>query len=812
MASRLRLDPCPHADVLALQEALGCSGPLAQVLVRRGLAEPDAARAWLAAADDHDPALFAGMDEAVALVLRHVEAGSRITVHGDYDVDGVCSTTILLDVLELLGADADWFLPSRTEDGYGLGAATVARLAARGTKLLITVDCAITAVDEVAAARAAGLDVLVTDHHAPRADGALPDCAIVHPAVCGYPVAELCAAGVAHKLARALLAGAGRDPALADEDLDLVALATVADCVPLVGENRRLVRAGLRGIAATRKPGLRALLRVSRVDPSAVDASSIGFRLAPRINAAGRMQRADAGVELLRTRDEARAEQIAEELDRLNGDRRHTEQRILFEAEKQVAEADAAREAEGLGPSPAYVLAGDGWHPGVIGIVASRIADRHHRPVVVLAFGEGADTGTGSGRSIPAFDLLGGLNACAAHLERHGGHRAAAGCTIARAEVAAFRAAFCAHAEAVLAPEDLVRAERADAVVSGDELGLDLAEELEQLAPFGMGNPEPRLLVPAAKLVDPRPMGGEGRHLRFVVLAGGRRAERGRVPDHDAARWRRGGRRRALQARAQRVERRRGAPAGPAPGARLRARADHARRRARGLGRRGPRGARRTAAAVHDARGPAPRPPDGLQSRGRRHRGRAHGARRLGRARAGGLRRCPAPAREPRGAPRRLRALLLDRPRARPAGPGATHHHVVVLDPAPHPALGTIVHAGRPEQLTHLCPGPPELGFAQHVHHEQHALRDHTSAAYRLLRGAPGDVAGALPRSPVAAARVLRVLRELGLVELEPATLRVTVPPFAGRTDLERSPTFAACAKRLAEGEPWLRPGYQQVA
>ena len=222
-------------------------------------------------------------------------------MHGDYDVDGVSATAVLVRALRTLGADVDWYLPSRIDDGYGLARATVERLAARGTQLLVTVDCAITAVDEVAAARAAGLDVVVTDHHAPRADGVLPDAPIVHPLVGGYPCPELCAAGVAHLLARALLDGAGMDPAAADADLDLVALATVADCVPLVDENRRLVREGLRALASTRKPGLQALMEVARVDPSGVDAGAIGFRLAPRINAAGRLHRADAGLELLLT-------------------------------------------------------------------------------------------------------------------------------------------------------------------------------------------------------------------------------------------------------------------------------------------------------------------------------------------------------------------------------------------------------------------------------------------------------------------------------------------------------------------------------
>jgi len=797
--------------VLALQAALGCSGPLAQVLVRRGLAEPDAARAWLAAEDDHDPALFAGIDTAVALVLGHVAAGSTITVHGDYDVDGVCSTTILLNVLEALGARGDWFLPSRAEDGYGLAMATVERLAARGTQLLITADCAITAVDEVAAAREAGMDVLVTDHHAPRADGRLPDCPIVHPAVNGYPVLELCAAGVAHKLARALLSGAGLDPVAADADLDLVALATVADCVPLVGENRRLVRAGLRTIAGTRKPGLRALLRVARVDPGALDAGVIGFRLAPRINAAGRMQRADAGVELLRTRDEARAEAIARELDRLNADRRHTEQRILFAAEKQVAAVESARAEAGLGPSPAFVVSGADWHPGVIGIVASRIADRHHRPVVVVAFAEGAASGTGSGRSIPAFDLLGGLDACAAYLERHGGHRAAAGCTLSLDELEAFRTAFCAHAEAVLAPEDLERRERVDAIVSGDELGLGLAEELGRLAPFGMGNPEPRLLVPAAKLADPRPM-GEGRHLRFVVEAGGRRAsavafQTTKLPETAAT-----GvdvifkleRREFNGVVEPRLVLGRAWACDPAPITLVGEPEDWAQAvRAEvaatvlpfDAARAGNPGAARTVcdrrgagiAGVLTALVATGEPVLVVSADARRRREHLQG-------RLGGFALCSWTA--------------LERDPALAAG----FPHVVALDPPAHPALRSLLEAGRPEQLVHLAWGEPELRFSQHVHDEQHALRDHLTAAYRLLRRASGDVAVALPRSPVAAGRVLAVLSELGLADVDVATLSVQVSAFGGRTELERSATFVACSARHTEGQRWLSGGLARAA
>ena len=413
--------------------------------------------------------------------------------------------------LRTLGAEVDWYLPSRIDDGYGLAAATVARLAERGTDLLVTVDCAITAVEEVAAARAAGLEVVVTDHHAPRADGRLPDAPIVHPAVGGYACAELCATAVAHKLAQALLEAAGDDPRAADEDLDLVALATVADVVPLRGENRRLVREGLRALAGTRKPGVRALMEVARVDPGLVDATAIGFRLAPRINAAGRLHRADAGLELLLTEDTDRARAIAAELDAVNTERRDVETRILFAAEAQVAEH---------GPAPAYVLAADGWHPGVIGIVAARIAERHHRPAVLIALD--GDEGTGSGRSIPAFDLLAGLTACLPPRALRRPSRRGGPDDRARRHRRLARALRRPRRRGSDARRPRARG-RVDAVVPGDALTLSLAEELEQLAPFGQGNAPVSLMVPPALFADPRPM-GEGRHVAFTLHAGGARS------------------------------------------------------------------------------------------------------------------------------------------------------------------------------------------------------------------------------------------------------------------------------------------------
>ena len=354
--------------------------------------------------------------------------------------------------------------------------------------------------------------MIVSDHHLPRADGARPAALIVHPALCGYPCPDLCAAAVAHKLAQATLQAAGRDASEADEDLDLVALATIADVVPLVGENRSLARRGLRALAVTTKPGLRALMSVARVDPGKVNERAVGFGLAPRINAAGRLYRADAALELILAEDPLRAAQVAQELDRANSERRHTEQTIRIQAEAQIAQLG---EPDGRS---AYVLAGEGWHPGVIGIVASRLVERHRRPVVMIAL-EG-DTGRGSGRSVEGYDLLAGLTACAEHLGRYGGHSAAAGVELERDSVPAFAAALDAHAGRALSPDDLIPHEHVDAIVGGAQLGMELAEELAGLAPFGKGNPAVSLMVSGAVLRDVRPM-GEGKHARFTIESDG---------------------------------------------------------------------------------------------------------------------------------------------------------------------------------------------------------------------------------------------------------------------------------------------------
>jgi single-stranded-DNA-specific exonuclease len=543
-APRFEIPDCPLAEVARLRRELGVSGPLAQVLVRRGLGEPVRARAFLEAREEHCPAEFRGIGEAVAVILDHIEGEERITVHGDYDVDGVCSTALLVRTLRALGADVDFYLPDRAGDGYGLNQETVARLAARGTRLLVTVDCAITAVEPVELARALGIKVVITDHHAARPDGMLPRAPIVHPAICGYPCRELCATAVAYKLGHALVDAAAGDRGRCarasgelpvqrrrrlERDLDLVALASIADVVPLLGENRALVRRGLRALASTCKPGLRALMAVSGVDANRVDERSVSFALAPRLNAAGRLYRADAAIELILTEDPGRAAEIARELDAANRERRQVEGRIRIAAEAQIA---------ALGQRAAYVLAGEGWHPGVIGIVASRLAERHRRAVVLIALD--GDRGKGSGRSVERFDLLSALTVCERHLVRYGGHSAAAGLEIERGRVPAFGAELQAHAELCLAGADMTEVERVDAVVAGGELGMALAEELQALAPFGRGNPGVSLLVADATFSDVRPM-GEGRHVRFTVRSRGARARAvafgtgGRLPVADGA-------------------------------------------------------------------------------------------------------------------------------------------------------------------------------------------------------------------------------------------------------------------------------------
>jgi single-stranded-DNA-specific exonuclease len=495
-----------------LAAEIGVTEITASVLARRGYDEPETARKFLDAADpDHDPTLLGDMVVAVERLREAVSAGTRICVHGDYDVDGICATALAVIFLRELGADVAWHLPSRFEEGYGVSRETLGRLADDGVGLVLTVDCGITAVEEVAEARQGGLDVIVTDHHRPG--DVLPECPIVATRPSAYPFPELCGTGVVYKLGVALL---GPDHPVVARSLDLVALATIADVVPVVDENRALASAGLRVLASTSRVGLQALMRSARVDPAAVDAGAVGFRLAPRINAAGRLGRPDLALELVLTEDADEARQHADALEELNRDRQAVEDRILREA---IAAVEAMPEPKQR--RRGYVLWSEDWHEGVIGIVASRLVERFHRPVVLITRSQ--DAWKGSGRSISSFDLHGALAACSEHLERFGGHRAAAGLSIDEERIPAFADAFAEYADEHIAPDDTFEVVTVDAVVSARDLTLDLATELAQLAPFGLGNPDVTLLVAATEAVTPSTV-GEGKHLRFRVRQHGRDA------------------------------------------------------------------------------------------------------------------------------------------------------------------------------------------------------------------------------------------------------------------------------------------------
>ncbi|MGZ4416328.1 MAG: single-stranded-DNA-specific exonuclease RecJ [Gaiellaceae bacterium] len=498
--------PCPHRQASGLAKELGLSEITASVLVRRGYGDPEVARAFLAGEQPlHDPFLLGDMDAAVERIRAAIAAGERICVHGDYDVDGICATVLAVLVLRELGAEVEWHLPSRFDEGYGVSGQTLERLAEEGCGLVLTVDCGITAVEEVRRAHELGLDVIVTDHHRPGDE--LPDCPIAATRPSDYPFQDLCGTGVVYKLGQALL---GAESEVLRRHLDLVALATIADVVPLVGENRSLAIAGLRTLARTQKLGLRALMKTAGVDPAAVDAGKVGFRLAPRINAAGRLGDPRAALELLLTEDADEARRLADRLEELNRDRQAVEDKIVRAAIAQVEEWPEAKRRRS-----AYVAWGEDWHEGVIGIVASRLVERYHRPVVLIAGTDGL--WKGSGRSIPSFDLHGALGACSNFLERFGGHRAAAGLSILPDQVEPFAEAFAAQAEGLLGPEDLVPATVVDAVLPrGAKLTLELCEELRALAPFGLANPDVTLLAPGCELGELATV-GDGKHLRFRV-------------------------------------------------------------------------------------------------------------------------------------------------------------------------------------------------------------------------------------------------------------------------------------------------------
>jgi single-stranded-DNA-specific exonuclease len=526
MAARWQLKPFDTGRIQALSRSAGVSPLVAQLLINRGIDEPGRALAFLQAklSSLNDPETMPGVVAAAERIVRAIRDDRPIVIYGDYDVDGVCGTSVLWACLRLAGAGlVQYYIPHRVEEGYGVNAEALRRLAeTHPGAVIVTVDCGISAVAEAVLARDLGLELIVTDHHTIGAD--LPAAAVlVHPRLPGseYPFGDLCGAGVAFKLAWQICKSFGdgkkASPHLRDflvRALGLVALATVADVVPLHDENRILVRHGLAGIVASPMEGLRALMKISGcLERSRLTTGMVGFSLAPRINAAGRLEQARRAVELLTTEDPALAGAIAEELDLVNSRRQELERQIIHEAQEMI-------HAEGgLKDRGAIVLGRKGWHPGVIGIVAGRLVDFYHRPAVVVAFGD--ELAQGSARSVPGFDVYEAIRDCSEGLIGFGGHAAAAGLKMSESHFPTFARRFEERCRTSLTPEQLQKTMIVDAEVLLSMLTLHVVEEVEQLEPYGVGNPRPLLLASQVRVVgEPRPVGEQKNHLQLRLVQG----------------------------------------------------------------------------------------------------------------------------------------------------------------------------------------------------------------------------------------------------------------------------------------------------
>ncbi len=484
---------------------------LAALLVQRGLAEPAHAKAFLRPDLERlsDPHCWADMPVALDLVVRALRDRRTILVHGDYDVDGQCAAAMLTRILRSAGATVHAFVPHRVRDGYDFGPAGLAEAQRVGATLIITCDCGITAVHAVAAARSAGIDVIVTDHHLPG-DELPPANAVIDPrrSDCKSEDKNLCGAGVAFKLAQALVQVLGLSPNLPLHFLDYVALATIADVVPLVGENRILARHGLKMLADSRWVGLRALVETAGLSRKPLRAAHVGFIIAPRLNAVGRIGDANDGLRLLLTENPQEAAALARELETINARRQAMDQLILDEAIEAVEQT--------LNPADAaIVLSAETWHPGVIGIVASRLVERYGRPTFLVGWEPGGALGRGSGRSIAGFDLHGALHRVGTHLEKYGGHMMAAGFTIRRDRFDDFRLAFLGVAAELLTPADLAPSQRIDLELPLNMVSEDLERLMRHLEPCGAGNPAPVFGVRNARAVGARRVGTN--HLRFTL-------------------------------------------------------------------------------------------------------------------------------------------------------------------------------------------------------------------------------------------------------------------------------------------------------
>ncbi|KKB43445.1 single-stranded-DNA-specific exonuclease RecJ [Bacillus thermotolerans] len=490
-----------------LAEQLNISPLLASLLVNRGMTEAEAAKRFLYdhESEFHDPFLFNDMKKAIDRIQEAIAQEEPILIFGDYDADGVSSTSVMMTVLTDLGANVDFYIPNRFTEGYGPNEQAFRQAKEQGYRLIITVDTGIAAVKEAKIAADIGLDLIITDHHEPGPE--LPEAlAIIHPKLSeDYPFSYLAGVGVAFKTAHALY---GYVP---EHLLDLAAIGTVADLVPLVGENRMIAKAGIKKLQRTTRPGIEALLKLTSTKRETINEETIGFMIAPRINAAGRLADADPAVELMLTTEKDTAEHLAQEIDAMNKERQAIVSDIAEEAIRMVQERYPPEEY------PVIVVGKEGWNAGVIGIVASRLVEQFYRPAIVLSFDPETNKAKGSARSIAGFDLFKNLSACRELLPHFGGHPMAAGMTLERSDVDELRERLCKAAKEQLTAEDLVPLTELDAVVPLEEISLSAIEQLNMLAPYGMNNPKPKVLIKKAGFSALRKIGADHTHLKIQL-------------------------------------------------------------------------------------------------------------------------------------------------------------------------------------------------------------------------------------------------------------------------------------------------------
>ncbi|WP_127587819.1 single-stranded-DNA-specific exonuclease RecJ [Paenibacillus koleovorans] len=501
---------CDAQAAERLAERLKLHPAVARLLTARGITTVEEADIFLHGGKDHvhDPFLLEGMSAAVERIRRAIDSGEKIRVYGDYDADGVTSTALMTHLLHRMGADFDTYIPHRMLEGYGLNLKAIDDAKLNGVRLLVTVDTGISAVEQIAYATELGIEVIVTDHHEPPE--VLPDAyAILNPKKpgCPYPNKQLAGVGVAWKLAHALT---GELPEWLAE---FAAIGTVADLMPLLGENRVIVKLGLGRLAGTSRPGLNALFQVSGLEGKEVTSTHLGFALAPRINASGRLQHARDSLRLLTTEDTSEADRLAQELDTLNKER----QRLVDEMTEEALEVLAAG-ADGASPEDkVIVVAREGWNAGVIGIVAAKVLEKFYRPTIVLTIDAETGKAKGSARSIAGYDMHRALTCCEELLEHYGGHQAAAGMTLRRELLEPFRRRLIACAEEWLREDDFVPMLQVDAEVALSEVSLESIRQIEQMAPFGMGNPAPRFQLSGLDVQEMRTMGKEKQHLKLLL-------------------------------------------------------------------------------------------------------------------------------------------------------------------------------------------------------------------------------------------------------------------------------------------------------